>query len=164
MRKSIVDLGEDLEHTPFGLSWRSHPLFIISTAVIGLFSESFLNGLIIPLLPFILQDRVGVAHEDLQRYSAALLFAYAISSVACCLLAGAISDRSSSRKAPWMYGLALSIGVCFPISISQARIRLTEAGVDIILHRPFRPSTDIREMYARCGLRLHLGCGVRSVF
>ena len=164
MGKSIVDLGDEFADRPFGLSWRGHPLFILSTAVIGLFSETFLNGLIIPLLPFILQDRVGIAHENLQAYSTALLFAYAISSVTCCLLAGAVSDRSSSRKAPFMYGLALSIGVCFAVSISQAHIRLTESGDNIILHRSFRPSLDIREMYARCGLRLHLGRGVCSVF
>lgn len=119
MQKSMEDYGVALAGKPFGLSWRGHPLFILCTAVIGLFSETFLNGLIIPLLPFILQDRVGIAHDDLQSYSSALLVAYAASSVSCCLLAGAVSDRSSSRKTPFMYGLALSIGVCAPVSIPE---------------------------------------------
>lgn len=100
---------------PFGLSWRSHTLFILSTIIIGLFSETFLYGIVVPVLPFILRDRIGISHEDLQGYSSALLAANTASTVITAPFAGAVADRFGSRKGPFMVGLAVLVAVCFAI-------------------------------------------------
>jgi MFS family permease len=109
-----VDLEEDFGGKPFGLPWRSNALFIVTTVVIGLFSETLLYGLVVPVLPFVLNDRIGLSPDDLQGYSSAHLAVYAVSCVGCCPLAGAVADRSRSRKGPYMFGLALSIAVLVP--------------------------------------------------
>jgi MFS family permease len=102
----------DFASKPFGLFWRSSTHFILTTVIIGLFSETFLYGLIVPVLPFILQSRLGVPHDDLQKWSSVLLAAFAGSTVIFAPLSGVIADRSKSRKAPFMYGLAMLIVVC----------------------------------------------------
>jgi len=43
---------------PAGLQWRSHTLFITTTVGTGAFTDLFLYGLIVPVLPFLLKDRV----------------------------------------------------------------------------------------------------------
>ena len=97
---------------PLGFAWRSHPLFTVATVIIGLFSETFLYGIIIPILPFLLETRIGIPHKDLQSYSSALLAAYTGTTVICSPLAGALADRCQSRKVPFMAGLAILIAVC----------------------------------------------------
>lgn len=98
---------------PFGLRWRSHTVFIITTVIIGLFSEAFLYGIITPVLPFILGERVRITHSDLQTYSPILLAVFAGSSAIFSPFSGYIADKSSSRKVPFMVGLFSLISVCF---------------------------------------------------
>jgi MFS family permease len=109
-----VDLEEYFGGKPCDLSWRSNTLFIVTTVVIGLFSETLLCGLAVPVLPFVLKDRIALSPDDLQGYSSALPTVDAVSCVGCCPLAGAVADRSRSRKGPYMFGLALSIAVPVP--------------------------------------------------
>jgi MFS family permease len=108
------ELRKEFGGRPLGLSWRAHSLFIISTVVIGLFGESFVYGMVVPVLPFILQGRVGTPHDDLQGYSSALLAAYAGSSLLCSPIAGAVADRSNSRKGPFMFGMFISTAARTP--------------------------------------------------
>ena len=91
----------------FGL--RSHVLFIIATVGIGLFTDLFLYGLVVPVLPFLLVDRVHLPQEEVQAHVSALLAAYAAASVVLSPFAGAIADRTSSRQLPFLVGLTALI-------------------------------------------------------
>lgn len=90
---------------PIGLRWRSSTLFIVSTVGIGLFTDLFLYGLVVPILPFILRDRVQLQPDQIQSHVSALLAAYAGASVLFSLPAGIIADRLPTRQLPFLTGL-----------------------------------------------------------
>lgn len=58
-----------------------------------------------PILPFILSDRIGVAQEEMQYYTSVLLASYAGASVLFSFPAGWIADRWASRQLPFLVGL-----------------------------------------------------------
>lgn len=89
----------------WGLRWRSSTFFIIATVGTSLFTDLFLYGLIIPLLPFILRDRLHVGPDQIQIHVSGLLAAYAAASLLFSLVAGIIADLGSSRKLSFMAGL-----------------------------------------------------------
>ncbi|KAI9728208.1 MAG: hypothetical protein M1828_004669 [Chrysothrix sp. TS-e1954] len=94
---------------PLGFAVRSHTLFIVSTVGMGLFTDLFLYGLVVPILPYTLEDRVHVPHDQVQSYTSGLLAAYAGASVLLSPLAGFIADKTSSRQLPFVGGLSALI-------------------------------------------------------
>ena len=91
---------KDYTQKPIGLEWRSNTLFIVATVGVGLFTDLFLYGLIVPILPSILEDKVGVPDSQVQGNVSGLLAAYAAASVVTSPFAGILADRLSSRQAP----------------------------------------------------------------
>ncbi|KXT09002.1 hypothetical protein AC579_72 [Pseudocercospora musae] len=102
---NTLQLSKDYTVKPAGLNWRSNTFFIVATVGIGLFTDLFLYGLIVPVLPYMLQDRVGVPEEQVQSLVSGLLAAYAAASVVFSPLAGLLADKVSSRQAPFLAGL-----------------------------------------------------------
>ncbi|KAF7857286.1 hypothetical protein EAF04_009527 [Stromatinia cepivora] len=90
---------------PWALEARSNTLFILATVAIGMFTDLFLYGIIVPILPFILSDRIGVEQEEIQYYTSVLLASYAGASVLFSFPAGWIADRWASRQLPFLIGL-----------------------------------------------------------
>jgi MFS family permease len=94
--------------TPIGLAWRSNAFFICLTVGIGAFTDMFLYGLIVPVLPFMLQERVQIPDSEMQSTISYLLATYAFASVLSSPIAGVLADRfSSSRQLPFLLGLVL---------------------------------------------------------
>ncbi|KAL0262065.1 hypothetical protein SLS55_003501 [Diplodia seriata] len=102
---NTLQISADYSVTPAGLQWRSNTLFIVATVAIGLFTDLFLYGLIVPILPFMLNDRLGIPESDVQPYVSGLLTAYAAASVLFSPVAGVLADRVSTRQAPFLLGL-----------------------------------------------------------
>ena len=90
---------------PIGLNWRSSTLFIISTVGIGLFTDLFLYGLVVPILPFILKERIHLPQDQIQSHVSALLAAYAGASVVFSPVAGIVADKLPTRQLPFLVGL-----------------------------------------------------------
>lgn len=103
--KSTLQIGNDYSVEPAGLSWRSNTFFIVSTVAVGLFTDLFLYGLVVPILPYMLQDRVGLPDDQVQSNVDGLLAAYAGASVLFSPVAGYIADKTSTRQAPFLLGL-----------------------------------------------------------
>ena len=104
---------------PWGLHWRSSTLFITATVGIGLFTDLFLFGLVVPILPFILRDRVELPASQIQSHVSALLAAYAGASVLCSIPAGIIADRTNARQTPFLLGLVALLGATLMLSLGQ---------------------------------------------
>ena len=104
---------------PIGLAWRSSTLFIVSTVGIGLFTDLFLYGLVVPILPFILEDRVSLSQDQIQSHVSALLAAYAGASVLFSLPAGIIADRVPSRQTPFLIGLFALLAATLMLFLGQ---------------------------------------------
>ncbi|KAL8751021.1 MAG: hypothetical protein Q9184_006208 [Pyrenodesmia sp. 2 TL-2023] len=114
---------------PIGLGWRSSTLFIVSTVGIGLFTDLFLYGLVVPILPFILEDRISLPEDQIQSHVSALLAAYAGASVLFSLPAGVIADRTSSRQLPFLIGLVALLGATLMLFLGQTTPVLVVARV-----------------------------------
>ncbi|KAI3400417.1 hypothetical protein diail_3038 [Diaporthe ilicicola] len=103
--KSTLQIGSDYSVRPAGLTWRSNTFFIVSTVAVGLFTDLFLYGLVVPILPYMLQDRVGLPDDQVQSNVDGLLAAYAGASVLFSPVAGYVADKTSTRQAPFLLGL-----------------------------------------------------------
>jgi MFS family permease len=114
---------------PLGLRWRASTLFIIATVAVGIFTDLFLYGLIVPVLPFLLRERVSLPQEEVQSYSSALLAAYAAASVCFSLPAGWIADRTSSRRLPFLSGIAALLAATLLLALGQSIAVLVVARV-----------------------------------
>lgn len=114
---------------PIALKWRSNTLFIIATVAVGLFTDLFLYGLIVPVLPFMLQDRVGLPENKVQSYVSALLAAYAGASVCFSIPAGWIADRTNARRTPFLTGLLALLAATIMLAFGQSIAVLVVARV-----------------------------------
>lgn len=119
----------DSSKAPWGLKWRSNTGFIIATVAIGLFTDLFLYGLIVPVLPFMLQQRVNVPEEKVQSYVSGLLASYAGASVVFSIPAGWIADRTNARRTPFLTGLAALLAATIMLAVGQSVAVLVVARV-----------------------------------
>ncbi|KAI4726972.1 MFS transporter-like protein [Aureobasidium sp. EXF-10728] len=103
--KTTLQISHDYSVTPAGIKWRSNTLFIVSTVAVGLFTDLFEYSLTIPILPYLLQDRVGLPEDQVQSHVDGLLAAYAGASVVFSPVAGLLADKTSTRQGPFLLGL-----------------------------------------------------------
>jgi MFS family permease len=95
---------------PLGLRWRSHTLFITTTVGMGAFTDLFLYGLIVPVLPFLLKDRVSLPDSQIQSTISMLLAVYAAASCLTSPIAGVLADKfAKSRQVPFTVSLVMLV-------------------------------------------------------
>ncbi|KAF2703343.1 MFS general substrate transporter [Pleomassaria siparia CBS 279.74] len=105
---------------PLGLQWRSNAFYICCTVGVGAFTDLFLYGLIVPILPFLLQDRVNVPESELQSSISYLLAIYALASCLASPIAGVMADKlSSSRQLPFLLGLVMLLLSTILLAVGQ---------------------------------------------
>jgi MFS family permease len=114
---------------PIFLKFRSSTSLIVSTVAIGLFTDLFLYGIIVPILPFLLSNRIGIPPQNTQNYTSILLAVYAGSSILYSLPAGIIADKLSSRQVPFLAGLFSLLGSTILLSAGQSIATLIVARV-----------------------------------
>ncbi|KUJ18070.1 MFS transporter-like protein [Mollisia scopiformis] len=90
---------------PYLLKIRSSKLFILSTICIAVFTDIFLYGAIVPVIPFAIQSRAGVEQSSVQSYVSILLACYGAALLVLSPVVGWYADRSSSRRFPLLIGL-----------------------------------------------------------
>lgn len=106
---------------PKGLKWRSNTVFIVFTVGMGAFTDLFLYGLIVPVLPFMLKDRVGLPGSQIQGTVSNLLAVYAAASVAASPIAGILADKfSNSRQLPFALGLVMLVFATVLLAVGQS--------------------------------------------
>ncbi|KAF2723814.1 MFS general substrate transporter [Polychaeton citri CBS 116435] len=126
---NTLQITNDFRVRPAGLKWRSNTIFIIATVAIGLFTDLFLYGLIVPILPFMLEDRVGLPKDQLQANVSGLLAAYAGSSVLFSPIAGILADKLKSRQGPFLVGLLALLGATVMLFLGRSIPMLAAARV-----------------------------------
>lgn len=92
---------------PWGLRWRSKTPFILTTVALGLFTDLFLYGLPVPLLPYILKDRLDLPASKIQSVSSDLLASHTVTSAVFCPIAGILTDKCPGRRPPYLAGVLL---------------------------------------------------------
>lgn len=116
----------------WGHKWRSSSLFIVSAMAMALFtgihrfcsprfdvtqmfltnqfpSDVFLSTFIVPILPYILESRLGLDVSLTQRMSFALLALSAVTSLICSPFIGHYADQMSSKKIMLLGSLATAL-------------------------------------------------------
>ncbi|KAG5926536.1 hypothetical protein E4U42_003186 [Claviceps africana] len=91
----------------------------MSTVALGLFTDVFLYGVVVPLLPFLLHDRINIPQGQIQVYVSALLAAYAGASVTFSLPVGWITDKVGSRQLPFLAGSLLLLGATAMLAVAD---------------------------------------------
>jgi MFS family permease len=106
--KRLLPVGKDKDDVPpLGLRWRSNTFFIIATIAMGMFTDLFLYGLIVPVFPFMLEERIGTPPAQVQDLVDVMLSIYAAASCCASPLAGFLSDRiATTRQMPFLAGLS----------------------------------------------------------
>lgn len=88
-------------------AWRSYPIFILTTVGVALFSDLFLFALIVPILPFILDERVHVPPPQLQQTISALLTAFSSASVLLSPIVGWAGDKVPSKRTLYLFSVGI---------------------------------------------------------
>ncbi|KAJ5365508.1 hypothetical protein N7517_008394 [Penicillium concentricum] len=91
---------------PWGLKWRSSTYFIVATMAVAMLTDMYLYGFLVPILPFVLEHRLGLDVALTQRISTALLSQTALVMVVASPLIGSHADRSGAKRGWLLFGLA----------------------------------------------------------
>ena len=88
---------------------RSSNAFIIGTVAFAVFTDIFLYSVVVPILPFALEQRAAVTSKDTQKWIAIFLAVYGAALGLGSLLFGYLADKTTSRRMPLLLGL-LALG------------------------------------------------------
>lgn len=89
---------------------RSGESFIVAVCGVAIFTDLFLYGIIVPVLPYALPTRFSIEESQVQTKLSTLLAIYAAALLAACPVAGYVADRTHSRRVPFLAGLWALVG------------------------------------------------------
>lgn len=95
---------------PVLLEFRSSRTFIITTVSAAIFTDLFLYGLVVPVLPFALTARANIAPDQVQTWISILLAIFGAALLAAAPVCGHFADKSSNRRLPLLIGLLALAG------------------------------------------------------
>ncbi|KAI5459982.1 major facilitator superfamily domain-containing protein [Mariannaea sp. PMI_226] len=90
---------------PVLLKLRSSSGLIVMTCSFACFTDTFLYGVIVPVMPFSLQSRTGLDQDRVQYWISLSLAMYGVSLLVFSPVWGYIADRYQNRKIPMLVGL-----------------------------------------------------------
>jgi MFS family permease len=99
-------------------------MFVVSFAAA---TDIFMYGLIVPVTPTALQDRVGLSEGSIQSWTSILLALYSAALLGFSPIVGYLADRSESRRWPLLIGL-VALGAATALLCVGTSIGLWIAG------------------------------------
>lgn len=108
------------EQVAWGYRWRSSTTFVLVTVATALFTDVFLIGFIVPILPYMVEDRIGQDPSITQTLTFSLMAETALVAIIASPLVGHVADRSQNKKSLLLYSLAAALisSVCLALSQS----------------------------------------------
>lgn len=85
--------------------WRVHPTFTVLTVATGQFSDFFLFGMRVPLLPHLIRTHLHVPETQVQSRVAVLLAAFSLATLLTAIPAGWLADFGWLRARLYLAGL-----------------------------------------------------------
>ncbi|KAJ5497497.1 hypothetical protein N7463_009484 [Penicillium fimorum] len=119
--------SEKVEKRPKFVELRSSKLFIMFVIAFATGTDIFMYGLIVPVTPTALKDRVGISEGDVQSWTSILLALYSAALLAFSPLVGYVADRAESRRWPLLVGL-VALGAATALLCVGTHIGLWIAG------------------------------------
>ncbi|KAF2032926.1 MFS transporter-like protein [Setomelanomma holmii] len=105
---------------PYMLKLRSSDGFIIGTVALAVFTDMFLYGVIVPVIPFALTTRSHVERDRVQYWVSVLIAIYGASLLAFSPVCGWLADRGASRRSPLLLGLAALLGSTVLLNVGNS--------------------------------------------
>ncbi|KAL2823521.1 hypothetical protein BJY01DRAFT_256605 [Aspergillus pseudoustus] len=98
----------------------------------ALFTDELLFSFMVPLLPYIFEQRIRVQESRVQAYTSIFLFEGALVAIITSPLIGHVADRAKSKKALLLGMLMLTLAsVCgLALTTSCKYVHLTTIGID----------------------------------
>lgn len=109
----------------YSLPMGTQPLFILVCALnvansYQCGSDVFLYGFIVPILPYMLEDRSGLDPSKTQSITFALLSESALVGVVASPFIGQLADRTSHKKRLLLYSLGAAMGSSLGLALSRS--------------------------------------------
>ncbi|CAM1502870.1 Fc.00g076460.m01.CDS01 [Cosmosporella sp. VM-42] len=104
---------------PVLLKLRSSSALIVTTASFAVFTDIFLYGVIVPVLPFSLENRVGVAADKVQYWVSISLAVFGAALLASSPVWGYLADRIQNRRIPMIFGLVLLLAATIFLCLAR---------------------------------------------
>ncbi|KAK4988480.1 hypothetical protein LTR50_003884 [Elasticomyces elasticus] len=105
---------------PAFLAYRSSNWFIVGTVSVAVFTDIFVYGLVVPVLPFTLTSRSGIHPSSVQSWVSILLAVYGAALLAASPFCGWLADRTSSRRFPLLLGLFALAGSTVMLTVGNS--------------------------------------------
>ncbi|CRL20517.1 Siderophore transporter, RhtX/FptX family [Penicillium camemberti] len=91
---------------PWGYTWRSSRLLVVSSITVALFAETFLYGFLTPILSYMLEERLHLDPSQTQTYTTALLTTHGFIGLVSAPIVAHLAEKTSSQKKPLLIALA----------------------------------------------------------
>ncbi|KAL2828671.1 major facilitator superfamily domain-containing protein [Aspergillus cavernicola] len=111
-------------NVPWGHRWRSSDAFIVSTLSLAVFTDELLFAFMVPLLPTILEHRIGLDASFTQKYTSIFLAEGALVYVVSSPFIGSIADAISSKKVLLLALLVLTLVSIVCLSLTTTLVWL----------------------------------------
>ncbi|OJJ42450.1 hypothetical protein ASPZODRAFT_137262 [Penicilliopsis zonata CBS 506.65] len=92
-----------------GSRWRSSPIFILTSVAVGMISNMFLYGFMVPILPYILEERVKINPSNTSTVTILLLAQNALISTVCTPTIGLIHHLVPSKRVFLIVSLLITL-------------------------------------------------------
>ncbi|KAH7369645.1 putative MFS multidrug transporter [Rhexocercosporidium sp. MPI-PUGE-AT-0058] len=112
------------EELCWGHCWRSSATFTLVAIITALFTDIFLYGFIVPILPFMLEDRLNLDKSRTQSITLALLSESALVGLFASLVVGHIAGRTSNKRALLLLSLLGAMLGSLGLALSRTTFEL----------------------------------------
>ncbi|KAJ5140417.1 hypothetical protein N7448_003825 [Penicillium atrosanguineum] len=85
--------------------FRRSRLLVITAISLSVFTDTFLYTMIVPIIPYTLKERVGIADGDALKWTSVFLTVFGLTNVLSSPVVGLLADLTSSRRVLFMLGL-----------------------------------------------------------
>ncbi|KAF1937655.1 MFS general substrate transporter [Clathrospora elynae] len=116
----LSSLTQQGSKPPYMLKFRSSEAFIVGTVSLAVFTDMFLYGVIVPVIPFAIQTRSHVEESRVQSWVSILVAIYGASLLAFSPICGWLADRSASRRSSLLLGLLALLGSTVLLNIGNS--------------------------------------------
>lgn len=99
-------------------AFRGSTFFIVLTVSLAVFTDIFLYGIIVPVVPYAFPQRMGVPEEDVQKWISVSLGLYSAGLVVASPICGYFADKMPSRRITLWGGLVVLIGSTILLCLS----------------------------------------------
>ncbi|KAJ5528526.1 hypothetical protein N7527_001919 [Penicillium freii] len=104
---------------------RSSSTFILVALCFALFTDTFVYGIIVPILPFLLLGHGNMPSKDVQKWSSVLLATYGVALLLGSPVVGYFCDKYRTWKAPLISGfIAMALATALFMSASNVWVLL----------------------------------------